>query len=100
MQAFFHTAHKSTWLVRIQLGRLVGIRINRLVVFFYLFAVAYSGTFRKCSRCSWNPMQWSKCFYCYNCIELWLRISSQANSVCFGGTPGSHSRNPGWKSMT
>jgi len=57
MQAFFHTAHKSTWLVRIQLGRLVGIRINRLVVFFYLFAVAYSGTFRKCSRCSWNPMQ-------------------------------------------
>jgi len=28
-----------------------------------------SGTFRKCLRCSWNPMQWSKCLYCYkqNC---------------------------------
>jgi len=20
-----------------------------------------SGTFRRCLRCSWNPMQWSKC---------------------------------------
>ena len=30
-QAFFHAVHKSTWL-RIQLGRLVGIRINRLVL--------------------------------------------------------------------
>jgi len=50
-----------------------------------------SGTFRKCLRCSRNPMQWSKCLYCYNHIELWLRISSQASSVCFRGTPvGKH----------
>jgi len=27
-------------------------------------------------------------------VELWLRISSQADSVCFGGNPGSLSRNP------
>jgi len=26
-------------------------------------------------------------WYCYNRIELWLRISSQAMSVCFGGNP-------------
>ena len=26
------------------------------------------------------------CLYCYNRIDLWLRISSQAISVCFGGT--------------
>ena len=45
-----------------------------------------SGTFGKCLRCSWNPMQRSKCLYCYNRVELWLRISSQAISVCFGGT--------------
>jgi len=31
-QAFFHTVHKSTWLVRIQLSRLVGIRLNRLLL--------------------------------------------------------------------
>ena len=59
----------------------------------------------KCLRCSWNPMQWSKCLYCYSSIELWLRISSQAISVCFGGTPVIHSwnpevpRNPGWKTL-
>jgi len=35
----------------------------------------------------------------YNRIETWLQISSQAISVCFGGTPGSLSRNPGWKSL-
>jgi len=52
-----------------------------------------SGTFRKCLCCSWNPMRWSKCLYCYNRTELWLRISSLAISVCFGplaatrGTP-------------
>jgi len=52
------------------------------------------GTFHKCLRCSWcNPTQWPKCLYCYNRIELWLWISSQANSVSFGGTPGSHSPN-------
>ena len=32
-------------------------------------------------------------------IELWLLISSQAISIPFGGTPGSHSRNPGWKTL-
>jgi len=53
-----------------------------------------SETFRKCLRCSWNPMQWSKCLYCYNRIELWSQISSQAISVCFGGTPGNHSHKP------
>jgi len=39
-------------------------------------------------------MQWSKCLHCYNCIELWLRISFQEHSVCFGRTPGSHLKNP------
>jgi len=59
--------------------------------------------FRKSLRCPWNTMQWSKCLYCYKLIELWLRISSQAFTVCFGRTPGSHLRNPevprnsGWK---
>ena len=51
-------------------------------------------TFRKGLHCSWNPVEWSRCLYCYNHTELWLRISSQASSVCSGGTPGSHSRNP------
>ena len=37
-------------------------------------------------------MQWSKCLYCYNRKELWSRISSQAISVYFGRTSGSHSR--------
>jgi len=32
MQFFLHAVHKSTWLVTIQPGRLVGIRINRLVL--------------------------------------------------------------------
>jgi len=32
-----------------------------------------SGTFPKC-------LQWSKCLYCYNGIELWLRILSQTIS--------------------
>ena len=54
---------------------------------------------RRCLRCSWNPMQWYKCLYCYNGIELWSQISSQAISVCFGGSPGNHSRNPGWKTL-
>jgi len=40
--------------------------------------------------CNKPVKQW----YCNNRTELWLRISSQAISVCFGGTPGSHSRNP------
>jgi len=40
-----------------------------------------------------------KQWYCYNRIELWLRISSQAITVCFGETPGSRSRNPGWKTL-
>ena len=40
--------------------------------------------------CNKPVKQW----YCYNRIELWLWISSQAISVCFGWTPGSHSRNP------
>ena len=62
-----------------------------------------SGTCRKSLHCSWNPMPLSKCLYFFNHIELWLRILSQALSVCFDGTPGSHSRNPevprnlGWK---
>ena len=30
----------------------------------------------------------------YNRIKLSLRISFQAISVCFGGTAGSHTRNP------
>jgi len=34
-----------------------------------------NGTYRKCLRCSWNPMQWSRCLYCYNWIELWLGMS-------------------------
>jgi len=40
-----------------------------------------------------------------NRTELWSRISSQAISFCFGGTPGSHSRNikvprnQGWKTL-
>jgi len=33
-----------------------------------------SGTFCKCLRYSWNLMQCSKCLYCYNRTELWLRI--------------------------
>jgi len=33
-----------------------------------------SGTFCKCLRYSWNLMQCSKCLYCYNRVELWLRI--------------------------
>jgi len=67
--------------------------------------ICCNGTFRKCLRCSWNPLQWSKCLYCYNRINVWLRISSQAISVCFSGIPGSHSRNPevprnlGWKTL-
>ena len=52
------------------------------------------GTFWECLRCSWNPMQWSKCLYCYTRIELLLWTSSQANSVCFSGTPVSHLWNP------
>jgi len=40
-----------------------------------------SRTFLNCLHCSWNPMQWSKCLYCCNCLELWLRISSQAISL-------------------
>ena len=32
VQAYFHRVHKSTWLVRIHLGRLVGIHINHLVL--------------------------------------------------------------------
>ena len=63
-----------------------------ITAFFNHFAAAEPSA--KCLRCSWNPMQWSKCRYCYNRIELWLWISSQAISVCFGGTSGSHSRNP------
>ena len=41
----------------------------------------------------------------YNLMQLWLRILSQALSVCFGRTPGSHWRNPevprnsGWKTL-
>jgi len=69
----------------------------------------------QCLHCSWNPMQWSKClsfcnkpvkqWYGYNCTVLWLRIPSQAISVCFGRTPDSHSRkpevprNPCWKTL-
>jgi len=40
-----------------------------------------------------EPYAMIQCLYCYNHIELWLRISSQAISVCFGeilrfrGTP-------------
>ena len=49
-----------------------------------------SRTFHKCLCCWQKSMQWSKCLYCYNCIELWLQISSQTNSVCWGGTLGSH----------
>jgi len=35
-----------------------------------------------------------KQWYCYNRIELWLQISSQAISVCFDRTTSSHSWNP------
>jgi len=35
-----------------------------------------------------------KQWYCYNRIERCVRISSQAISVRFGGTPGSLSRDP------
>jgi len=38
--------------------------------------------------------QWHR----YNRIELWLRLSSQAMSGCFGRTPGNHSRNP-WQPL-
>ena len=50
-------------------------------------------------------MKWSKCLYCYDGVELWLPISSQTISVCFGETPGGLSRNrrvpriPGWKTL-
>jgi len=77
-------------------------------VFFNLFAAVESsanvcvtqGTLRNdlsvCPTfCNKPVKQW----YCYNRIELWLRNSSQAISVCFGGIPGSHSRNPGWKTL-
>ena len=43
---------------------------------------------------------------CYNRIELWLLISFQTASVCFGGTPGNRNpwypevpRNPGWNTL-
>ena len=42
---------------------------------------------RKCLLSSWNPMQWSKCLYCNNRIEPWLRISSQANFGLFQRNP-------------
>ena len=51
--------------------------------------------------CNKHVTQW----YGYNCIEMWLWISSQAISVRFGATPGSHSRdpevprNPCWKTL-
>jgi len=45
MQAFFHTLYKSTWPVRIQLGRLVGIR--RLLIVYY-FAKWKRGFKRQC----------------------------------------------------
>jgi len=63
----------------------VWIGQNSWAVFFNHFCCGE--TFRKCLRCSLNPMQWSKCRYCYNRIERWLRISSQAISVGFGGSP-------------
>jgi len=44
------------------------------------------GNLSQCLCCSWNLMQWSKYLYCCNRKELWLRISSQAISVCFGWT--------------
>jgi len=31
--------------------------------------------------------------------ELWMRISSQAISISFNGATGSHSWNPGWKTL-
>jgi len=34
-----------------------------------------------------EPYATVKQWYCYNRVELWLQISSQAISVCFGATP-------------
>ena len=64
-----------------------------------------SGTFSKCCIAHGTLCSCDTVVHCCNRVELWLRISSQAISVCFGGTPGSHSRNPvfprnpGWKTL-
>jgi len=42
------------------------------------------GTFNKCLRCSWVPVQWHNCLFCYNQIESWLWTSSWETSVSFG----------------
>jgi len=50
-------------------------------VFFNVFTAAEPSA--NVFRCWWNRMRWSKCLYCCNHIELWLRVSSQPISVCF-----------------
>jgi len=57
-----------------------------------------SGTFRKCFHCSWNPMHWSKCLYCHHRTELVANLIP-GNFGLFRRNPGSHSRNPGWKTV-
>ena len=51
---------------------------------FQTFCCSCRETFNKCFRCSWVPVQWHKCLFCYNQIESWLWTSSQETSVSFG----------------